>query len=236
MQRYFSSNKNGNTYELSNDDSYHIEKVMRMKHNDLIELVDNGKVYICKIIDFNPVKVIIEKSLLEDNENKRKIIVVQSLVNENKMDLILQKCCELGMYKIYPLKTKNSVVKENDKIERKITRWQKIVKEASEQSKRNIIPEVGKCININELCNINGDLKILLSVNEKSNTLKNVLQNNTSYDTIIIVVGPEGGFTEDEEKKLVDAGFIRTSVGKRVLRTESASLVTLSMINYEWMV
>ena len=236
MQRYFSNNKDNNTYILSNDDSYHITKVMRMKYNDLVEVVDNGKTYICKIVSFNPVKVEITGELDENNELAKKVIIVQSMVNENKMDLILQKSCELGMYAIYPYKAKNSVVKENDKIDKKIIRWEKIVKEASEQAKRNIIPKVENILDIKGLCNLEGDLKILLSVNEMSKNLKNVLQEKKSYDTIIIVVGPEGGFDLSEEEKMLNAGYVRTSLGKRVLRTETASIVALSMINYEWMV
>jgi 16S rRNA (uracil1498-N3)-methyltransferase len=236
MQRYFSNNKENNIYTLSNDDSYHITKVMRMKLNDKIEIVDNMKTFICKIIAFNPVKSEIIEELQENNENIKKIIVIQSLVNENKMDLILQKCSELGMDIFIPFKAKNSVIKENDKIDKKVVRWQRIVKEACEQSKRNIIASVENPVNLEELCHINADLKILLSVNEMSKNIKNVLQKEKSYDTIIIVVGPEGGFTKDEEERLIAAGYIRTSLGKRVLRTETASIVTLSMINYEWMV
>lgn len=236
MQRYFCNNKIDNIYTLNRDDSYHISNVMRMKLNDLVEIVDNGNTCICKIISFNPVKVEIKEKIIENNELDRKIIVVQSLVNENKMDLILQKNCELGMYAFYPFKAQNSVVKENDKIDKKIIRWQKIVKEASEQSKRNIIPEVREILDLNRLCKLEADVKILLSVNELSKNLKNVLQDNKTYGTIIIVVGPEGGFTNEEEEKLINNGFIRTSLGKRVLRTETASLVALSMMNYEWMV
>lgn len=236
MQRYFCNNREDKKYTLSKDDSYHIEKVMRMKLNDKIEVVNNKKTFICKIISFNPVICEEIQELDENNESDKKIIVVQSLVNENKMDLILQKNCELGMYMIYPFKAHNSVVKENDKKEKKIMRWQKIVKEASEQSKRNTIPIVEDIIDINRLCQLEADMKILLSVNEMSMNIKKVLQSKDFYDTIIIVVGPEGGFTCDEETKLMDAGFIRTSLGKRVLRTETASIVALSMINYEWMV
>ena len=236
MQRYFSEIIDDNIFTLSNDDSYHIKKVMRMKLNDNIEIVGNNKTYLAKIISFDPVRVQIESEIIENNESSVKVIIVQSLVNESKMDLILQKCCELGMYGIYPFKATNSVIKENDKMEKKIMRWQKIVKEASEQSKRNIIPKVGNLLDIEKLCSMKADLKILLSVNEMSKNLKNVLQDSYSYDTIIIVVGPEGGFTCVEEEKLMKAGFIRTSLGKRVLRTETASIVALSMINYEWMV
>ena len=236
MQRYFSNDKDNNVYTLNSDDAFHIRKVMRMKLDDLIEIVDDTKLNICKIISLNPVRALIVEDKNENNESDKKVIVVQSLVNENKMDLVLQKCCELGMYSFYPFKAKNCVVKENDKLIKKIDRWQKIVKEASEQSKRNIIPKIGNVLDINGLCQIKADIKILLSVNEMSKSMKNVLQENKSYDTIIIVVGPEGGFDSLEEEKLVKAGFVRTSLGNRVLRTETASIVALSMINYEWMV
>jgi len=236
MQRYFSNDKIDDIYKLSKDDEYHIMKVMRMKLSDKIEIVDNKETFVCEIISLNPVKAKIIKKLEENNESSVKVIVVQSLVNENKMDLILQKCTELGAFAFYPFKAQNSVIKENNKVDKKIIRWQKIVKEASEQSKRNIIPEVRNIVDLEKLCHINADLKIILSVNEKTKNIKNVLQENKRYDTIIIVVGPEGGFTTIEEETLVKNGFIMASLGKRVLRTETASLAFLSMINYEWMV
>ena len=236
MQRYFSNLCQNNEYLLSNEDSYHIEKVMRMKLHDLIEIVDNKCVYICEINGFNPVKAKIVKKLEENHENSKNIILVQSLVNENKMDLILQKGTELGVNEFYGYKATNSVVKENDKSNKKLVRWQKIVKESSEQSKRNIIPEVKKILDIKGLCELKADVKILLSVNEKAKNLKKVLKETKKYDTLIIVVGPEGGFTKMEEDQLINNGYISTSLGERVLRTETASIVAISMINYEWMV
>ena len=236
MQRYFSTIKEDNNYLLSNDDAYHIKKVMRMKINDKIEIVDNKKVYLCEITSFEPVKAKVIKEIEEIHDNKHQIIIVQSLVNENKMDLILQKGTELGMTSFYGYKAINSVVKENDKSDKKIMRWQKIVKEASEQSKRNDIPNIDGIIDIKGLCELKADLKIILSVKEKSNTLKKVLQKNSMCDTMIIVIGPEGGFEDSEENKLIENGFIPTTLGNRVLRTETASIACLSMINYEWMV
>ena len=173
---------------------------------------------------------------IENNEVNKKIIIVQSLVNESKMDIILQKNTELGAYSFYGYKAINSVVKENEKSDKKIVRWQRIVKEASEQSKRNIIPKIEKIVDLQELCNMQADLKILLTVNEKSNYVKRVLQDNKDCDTIIVVIGPEGGFTKTEEEELIKNGFISTSLGSRVLRTETASIAFMSMINYEWMV
>ena len=236
MQRYFCNDKENNEYLLSKDDSYHILKVMRMNIHDKIEIVDNKHVYLCEINNINPVKAKVINEIIEQHENEKNIILIQSLVNENKMDYILQKGCELGVNEFYSLKAANCVIKENNKSDKKIIRWQKIVKEASEQSKRNIIPKVHNIVDIKELCELYGDLKILLSVNEKEKNLKKVLKENKKCDTLIIVVGPEGGFTKNEEDILIKSGFISTSLGSRVLRTETAGMVAISMINYEWMV
>ena len=236
MQRYFCNEKENNEYLLSRDDSYHIKKVMRMNISDKIEIVDNKITYICEITSLEPVKAKVISKTNELNENSFEIILVQSMVNETKMDLILQKGTELGVNEFYGYKAVNSVVKENGKSDKKLTRWQKIVKEASEQSKRNIIPKVVDIVDIKGLCKIEADLKLLLSVNEKTKNIKKVLKENKKYDKIIIVIGPEGGFTSNEEKTLMDNGYISTSLGTRVLRTETAGIATVSMINYEWMV
>ena len=236
MQRYFCNNKENNEYLLSNDDSYHIKKVMRMNIGDKIEIVDDKCTYICEITSIEPTKAKALEKLNENNENNYEIILVQSMVNETKMDLILQKGTELGINKFYIYKAVNSVVKDNGKSEKKLVRWQKIVKEASEQSKRNIIPEVVDIVDLKGLCKIDADLKVLLSVNEKTKNIKKVLKTLKKCDKIVIVIGPEGGFTTNEEKVLIENGYVSTSLGKRVLRTETASIVAVSMINYEWMV
>ncbi len=236
MQRYFSNLLNNNEYLLSKDDEYHIKKVMRMNIGEKIEIVDNKKVFICEIISFDPVKAKVIEEVIENHENEKHIILVQSLVNETKMDYVLQKGTELGINEFYAFKAHNSVIKENEKSNKKIIRWQKIVKEASEQSKRNIIPKVNNIVDIKELCNILADVKLLLTVNEVTKNIKNILKEIKKYDTLIIVVGPEGGFTKEEEKILIQNGFISTSLGSRVLRSETAGMVAISMINYEWMV
>ena len=236
MQRYFCNKKENNEYLLSNDDSYHIKKVMRMNIGDKIEIVDDKCTYICEISSIEPTKAKALEKLNENNENDYEIILVQSMVNETKMDLILQKGTELGINKFYIYKAVNSVVKDNGKSEKKLVRWQKIVKEASEQSKRNIIPEVVDIVDLKGLCKIDANLKMLLSVNEKTKNIKKVLNSSKKYDKIVIVIGPEGGFTTNEEKVLIENGYVSTSLGKRVLRSETAGMVAISMINYEWMV
>ena len=236
MQRYFNNEKVNNSFLMNEDDSNHITKVMRMNLGNKIEIVCNETLYICEIIQLGKnvvVKIIEEKD--ENNELPIKVTICQSLVNEQKMDLILQKGTELGVSEFIPYNARNSVVKENNKSDKKIVRWQRIVKEASEQSKRNIIPKVNNIINIDELIKLNYDLKLLCSVNEFTLNIKKVLEQTRKYDTIIIVIGPEGGFSKEEESKLIANGFISVSLGKTVFRTETASLVALSYINYQLM-
>ena len=229
MQRYFIDIYKDNKFELSKDDIFHITKVMRMKKDDKNEL------YITKIISLEPFEIEIIEKKDTYNELDIKVTICQSLVKENKMDLVLEKSTELGAYEFIPLITRNSIIKLDKKEkEKKVIRWQKIVKEASEQSKRNIIPKVLEIKEIEDISNMDYDLKILLSVNEVSTSLKNVLQNHRKCDKMIIVIGPEGGFKDCEEKYLIEHGFIRTSLGNRVLRTETASITALSMINYEY--
>ena len=237
MQRYFSNDFNNRIFSLNKDDSFHIKKVMRMNIGEKIEVINKGNLYICEIINLDEtVKACVVEEKSDNNEMDIKVIICQSLVNEQKMDLILQKGTELGAYEFYPYKAVNSVVKDNGKSDKKIARWQKIVKEASEQSKRNIIPKVNNMVDINELIKINASLKLICTVNEVTKSIKRELQVHKDCDTIIIVVGPEGGFTKQEEDKFMENGFISVSLGKRVLRTETASLSVLSMINYERMV
>ena len=233
MQRYFVDTKD-NEFNLSNDDSYHIIKVMRNKIGEKIEVVIDKKVYICEIVDMSNNVVTVQKKeeIYNDSELPCEVIIVQSLVKEQKMDYILQKSCELGVSKIIPLNTIRSIVKLDKKEIKKIDRWHKILKEASEQSKRVVIPTIEEISNIKDLTNISADYKILCTVNEMSTTIKRVLSNDLKGAKIVLVIGPEGGFTDEEEKILIDSGYIPTSFGSRVLRTETASLYALSIINY----
>lgn len=231
MQRYFCNSVN-NKFNLSKEDSYHITKVMRKKLGDIIEIVDDGKLYIAEIEEISPLVIATKKEELKTNENTLNVVIAQSLVNEQKMDYILQKSTELGVKEIIPLMTTRSVVKVNDKIHKKVDRWNTIVKEASEQSKRLSVPKVNNPYNIKELIKLDYDYKILCSVNEMSKSIKTVLSNIKESDRILVVIGPEGGFTDDEEKALINNGFISVTLGDRVLRTETSSLFVLSCINY----
>lgn len=230
MQRYFTNKLIDNYFILNNEDLYHINKVMRMKENDKIEIVFENKVYLGIITKDG----IIKDKLLSEEITLKEITLIIPLLKENKMDLILQKATELGITKIIPVKMERSIIKlnEQDYLKKQI-RWQKICKEASEQSKRTNIPIVDKLYDLKDI-NLDG-LNIICSTKENSNTLKNTLKNMNKYDKINIAIGPEGGFTLKEEEILVNLGFIKTSLGKLIMRVETVPLYILSIINYEFL-
>ncbi len=231
MQRYFSNIKENNNLILANDDIYHITKVMRMKDDSKIEVVYNSKLYICSILlDKLPsVSIIKEEESLVKELN---VTLVVPLLKEQKFDLILQKSTELGVCEIIPVNMERCLVKQSDREEKKVERWNKICKEAAEQSKRTSIPVVTPVKNLKDLVNMEG-LKVVCSTSEKANNIKKFLTVNNKYDKIIIVVGPEGGISNNEEEFLANNGFTRVSLGNRIMRVETVPLFIISILNYE---
>ena len=235
MQRYFSNEFKDNKFTLNNDDLYHIIKVMRMKTGDNVEIVYNQNVYLCELNINENVEIKKIKLYSENIKNEIKRVLIIPLLKEQKFDLILQKATELGVDEIIPVEMERSIVKlTNDKIEKKLERWTKICKEASEQSKRTDIPTITSVKKLSELKDLDG-LKMVCSTTEKENLLKKFLTDNTNYDKINIVIGPEGGISPREEDKLVELGFQRVSLGKRIMRVETVPMFVLSVLNYEFM-
>ena len=231
MQRYFAKEKKDDFFILNDSDIHHIKNVMRYNIGDKIEVVYDNTVYICCINNIEPLLLKNTFSINEDREMKVKLTIAVSLVNEQKMDLILQKLTELGVWKIIPIKTERSIIKLDDKkSEKKITRWQTICKEASEQSKRTIVPKVEKIISLKELSELKNDLKLICSLNNDTKSLKHYL--NDEVKDVLFVIGPEGGFTEKEETYLLSKNFLPVSLGKRVMRVETATIFVASIINY----
>lgn len=230
MQRYFSNIKENNNFILSDDDWRHIRKVMRMSDDELIEVVYEEKLYICKIKD----KYATIDRIVENNTTKKiKYVLVIPLLQEQKMSFVLQKATELGIDEIIPVFTTRSKVKIDEKEDKKLSRWTRICKEAAEQSKRLDIPKIRRITNIEDI-EENG-LKIVCSTKEKENSLKKVLKNNLNCDRIIMSVGPEGGLTTEEEDSFIKQGFIPVSLGSNVMRVETVPVYLLSVLNYEMM-
>lgn len=235
MQRYFVVNKN---LDLHPSDIHHIIKVMRMKIGDKIEVIFDKEVNLCQIKDLsvNNVKFDILDTKKIDDELPIKVTIAISLVTEQKWDYILQKATELGASEIIPLSFERSLIKiDKTKQDRKRERWIKICKEASEQSHRISMPNILDIMTIKDLLKTNYDLKLVCSTKENTVNLKQILSNNKKCGRILIVIGPEGGMTSNEEAILVDNNFVRVSLGNNILRVETAPLFILSAINYELM-
>lgn len=234
MQRYFSNKLKDNKFELKNGDIHHISHVMRMKSGDNIEVVYEENVYLCCIHFVNDnLEVSIIKCLEETDKNIIEKVLIIPLLKEQKMDMILQKATELGVNKIIPVLMERSIIKlDYEKETKKIERWKKIVKEASEQAMRVNIPIITNIKKLKDLEDETG-LKMVCSTKEKENTIKLFLQSHESYDKINIVVGPEGGISPKEEEYLNSIGFESVSLGENIMRVETVPLYILSVLNYE---
>lgn len=233
MQRYFGSIVNNKVF-LNEDDIYHLTHVMRAKLDECVEIVSNGKVYVAKIDGFNPLSISITKEIDEDNELSAKLILISSLIKGDKMDLVLQKATELGVSSIYLLAAERSVVKikESEK-QNKLIRFNKILKESAQQCKRREIPNVIDIITINDLSKIDADIKLVAYEGNQGSTssLHEQLGKMNKDSSIAILVGPEGGFTLKEIEIANKNGYNNISLGKRILRAETACFYALSVVS-----
>lgn len=219
----------------------HIANVLRMQLGEKILVTGKNteKTYNCIISKIEKDNVVCE--ILDEQNNSTelniKIDLYQGLPKSDKMEFIIQKLTELGVNSIFPVNMKNCIAKIKDE-EKKNVRWQKISESASKQSKRDHIPKVYNSVNIQNICdNISKyDLVLIAYENEYNNTIKKVLENNKNINinNLAIIVGPEGGLDKKEIELLEKNGAISVSLGKRILRTETAPIAMISMIMYQY--
>lgn len=221
----------------------HIVNVLRIKENENILLTNKEiiKTYIAKIISIK--KGYINCSILEeiesDVEPKIKVDLYQGITKSDKMEYIIQKCTELGINNIIPTKMKFCIGKINDE-EKKIERWNKIAEAAAKQSKRDYIPKIEKSSDIEKIIERlkEYDIAILAYENEDKKTIKELLKSKdieeSKINKIALIIGPEGGLDINEVEKLKENNCYIVSLGKRILRTETAPIAALSMLMYEY--
>ena len=234
----------GNTIIIQNEDVNHIKNVLRAKVDDTIDICDcdTSKNYICKIeqIEEKNIHCHIIEEIQSNVEPHIQVSIFQGLPKADKMELVIQKSVELGVYDITPVEMKRCVVKlnEKDKI-KKIQRWQKISEGAAKQSGRDRIPMIHPIVNIHTLCeNMKEyDLVLVAYENEKVNTLKQELKKVKQVKNkelkIAVIIGPEGGIDQEEIIKLKSHNAKIITLGTRILRTETVALNMLSIIMYE---
>lgn len=212
------------------DEYKHIVNVLRKTPGDQLELVAKNGVFLCVIKSTDKevlVEVLEEKS--SSNESPIKISLYQALAKGDKFEHVIQKAVELGVTDIYPVETRRCVVKlEGSKKDKKIQRYRAIAEAAAKQSKRDFIPQVHDLINIKDI----GGENLLIAYEKEGQGLKDALRSHGAKD-ISILIGPEGGLEEGEVQDLEAKGGQVINFGSRILRTETAGLFLISVIQFE---
>ena len=251
MDRFFVEpehlNLDGKTLYIDGEDVKHISKVLRYGQGDEIEVCDsNGHEYICRIesIDKTRIDLSIVDEVDINRESRIRVSLYQGVPKSTKMDIILQKLTEAGVDEIVLVNTKRSVVNiKGDKADKKFDRWERIIYEAAKQCKRGLIPKLRGILTFKEALEDMGknDINICPYEVEKSLGIKEALQTgqvkkileNKDEVRVGIFIGPEGGFAEEENEMVKAAGISSVTMGPRIFRTETASIVATAITLYE---
>ena len=241
MYKFFVNPENitDTTIEIIGSDVNHIKNVLRMKQDENVLISDGmGNEYLCKISGINNEKVeteIIEEKKAE-TELPAKIYLFQGLPKSDKMELIIQKAVELGVYEIIPVATKRAVVKLNEKkAEAMVMRWNLISKSAAKQSKRAVIPTVKNVMDFEQALRYAKDMDAVIIPYEEAQGMERtraIISEVSNCKSIAVFIGPEGGFEESEIKRAEETGAKPITLGKRILRTETAGIMVLSVLAY----
>ena len=224
---------------LEGPDVNHIKNVLRMKPGEDVRISDgSGNVYLCCVDAYEEGTAVLDilKELDSDTELPSEIVLFQGLPKGDKMDWIVQKAVELGAHAVVPFSAKRSIVKlDEKKAKKKQERWQAIAKGAAEQSGRSRIPEVRQLTTFAGALDAASDLDVVLipyELEEGMEETARTIENIAPGQSVGIFIGPEGGFEETEVEQAKERGAQPVTLGKRILRTETAGLTTLSILMY----
>lgn len=225
---------------IEGPDVNHIKNVLRMKPGEEVNISNgsDGKEYRCAILDMNDSVVNLELRFIKEDGNELPVDVTlyQGLPKADKMELIIQKCVELGVRRIVPVAMKRCVVKlEEKKASSKVSRWQSIAEAAAKQSKRGIIPEIGQVMSFGESLSESEKCDVRLLPYEMADAdamdkTRAVFSGLKPGQKVSVFIGPEGGFDDSEIEKAKNAGMEIITLGKRILRTETAGMMVMSFI------
>ncbi|MCM1540396.1 MAG: 16S rRNA (uracil(1498)-N(3))-methyltransferase [Blautia sp.] len=225
---------------IQGSDVNHIRNVLRMKPGEELNVSNgqDGKEYRCAVETFGEDRVVCQlRFVKEDNvELPSRVYLFQALPKADKMELIIQKAVELGVYRIIPVAAKRCVVKlDEKKAAARITRWQTIAQAAAKQSKRGILPEVAEVMDFARAVKLAADMDVKLIPYELAEGMEQTRERIDALQAgqdIALFIGPEGGFEEAEIRLAADNGIVPITLGKRILRTETAGMTVLSWIMY----
>ena len=228
------------TVTITGADVNHIKNVLRMKVGEELAVSNgqDGKEYRCAIRKFHDAAVECELRFVKEDgvELPSRIYLFQGLPKADKLELIIQKSVELGVYQVIPVETKRSVVKlDEKKAKTKTARWQQISEAAAKQSKRGIIPEVKEPVSFKKALELAKDADVKLipyELAEGMEKTRSLIEGIRPGQSIAIFIGPEGGFDEAEIQAAQEAGIEPITLGRRILRTETAPLAILAWLGY----
>ena len=231
----------GNHIFIDGPDVNHIRNVLRMNPGEEVNVTDGSgeKVYRCAIASIGEDKVELNIMWAQEKgmELPSKIYLFQGLPKSDKMELIIQKAVELGVYEIIPMATARAVVKlDQKKAAAKVKRWQAISESAAKQSKRLLIPEVKEPVKFSEALKLASDLDVRLipyELAEGMDGTRRIIQSVKPGQSVAVFIGPEGGFEEAEVELAKEAGFQAITLGRRILRTDTAGMTVLSILMYQ---
>lgn len=235
MHRFFTYEIQPHTAVVRGDDVKHIAKVLRLRPGDAVQLCDGqGNECDAVIASIAPDSVVCDTGPWRraNTEPAVSVTLFQCLPKAGKMETIIQKCVELGACGFVPVQSLRCVVVLKPPYAGRIERWQRVSEEAAKQSRRGIIPTVSEPVDLTKLDFAGFDLVLAAYENERTVSLKAALQ-GFSGTRIAIVIGPEGGFSEDEIGTLTAKGAKSASLGTRILRTETAGMAMTAQILYE---
>ena len=238
MHRFFIPKPFKQEMQITGRDAHHMIDVLRMQPGERVQVVaDDGVSFVGQIadVDTNVVTVAAREILRESHEPDVRISLFQGLAKGDKMEFIIQKAVEIGVADIFPVAMVHSVVVlEAAKAGKKTERWQKIAEAAAKQSKRDVIPSVHPVMNLAQaLQESANDLLLIAYESENRVSLKEVLQAHKEAKSIGVIIGPEGGLSSEEVEEASRQGGVAVSLGRRILRTETAGLVAATAILYE---
>lgn len=230
----------GNKIIITGKDVNHIKNVLRMKPGEEIAVSNglDGKEYHCGIAEWYEDRIVCDLFFVKEEgvELASKIYLFQGLPKADKMELIIQKAVELGVYEIIPVASKRAVVKlDAKKAESKLIRWQAIAEAAAKQSKRGIIPKIKEVMSFQEAVAYSSCAQVKIIPYELAQGMertKEIISGIRLGEPVAVFIGPEGGFAEEEIEMAMQAGIEPVTLGRRILRTETAGMAVLSVIMY----
>jgi 16S rRNA (uracil1498-N3)-methyltransferase len=222
----------------SGDEHHHLSRVIRVKPQEKVWLFDgSGTTYLARVEEIGPRK---SRLFILKKETEQRaplnIVLGQALLQAKKMDFIIQKSTEWGVSRVFPVMSERSLIKTHEKGSRKMERWQRIAREASKQSGQAFFPTIENTVSLSQFLKERKEKKKLLLSENQGRALRDILLQHQEQipPSAVILVGPEGGWSEEEERIILTHGYEAVTLGKQILRAETAAISSVALISHFW--